>query len=296
VTLAPIRERVKGPPVVATALPARPAARTRRRAVPCPVAAAPHPLAGIAAGSEFPAPLDRFRHLMDLTLGTLGLYAALTTLVAAMGPALALAFEPTDWSVGMADALAAGMMLGIAYPLMRAGLDGGAVTATIAGGAAVVILLLLHIAFRLDERARPTPSGALLAATLHSAPEGLALGVAAAVEPRLGIAVALTLALHNVGEALVLSAHLSGRAAPRWRVLASVVSNLPQFVLALAGFATATATPALRPALLGVSAAALVYLALADLLPDGYRVAGRTALSVTVIAATALVAFAVTLP
>jgi hypothetical protein len=48
--------------------------------------------------------------------------------------------------------------------------------------------------------------------------------------------------------------------------------------------------------LLGVSAAALIYLALADLLPDGYRVAGRTALSVMVIAATSLVAFAVALP
>jgi zinc transporter, ZIP family len=233
---------------------------------------------------------------MEQSLGMLAIAAALTALVAAIGPVLSLAVEPTDWGVGMADALAAGMMLGIAYPMMRAGLDGGAVIATLAGGAAVVVLLLLHIAFRLDDRARPTPTGALLAATLHSAPEGLALGVATAVDPRLGVAVALTLALHNVGEALVLSAHLSTLVAPRWRVLAAVASNIPQFVLALAGFALATAVPPLLPALLGVSAAALIYLALADLLPDGYRVAGRTALSVMVIAATSLVAFAVALP
>jgi len=253
-------------------------------------------LAGVVVMPEFPLPLDRPSVHIDLSLGSLAIYAALAVLVAALGPVLAVAFEPTDWSVGMADALAAGMMLGIAYPIMRAGLEGGAVTATVAGGMAVLLLLLVHIAFRLDERARPTPMGALLAATLHSAPEGLALGVAAAVEPRLGVAVALTLGLHNVGEALVLSSHLSTLVAPRWRVVASVASNLPQFVLAVGGFALATAAPSWQPALLGISAAALIYLALADLLPDGYRVAGRTALSVMVIAAAGLVAFAVTLP
>ncbi len=54
----------------------------------------------------------------------------------------------------------------------------------------------------------------------------------------------------------------------------------------------ARAYPSLRPSLLGASAGSLVYLSLADLLPDGYRAAGRTAISVVVIVATSVVAFA----
>lgn len=231
-----------------------------------------------------------------MTLRTVVLYAAFTAASAGLGPILSRARGPDDRFAGLANALAAGMMLGLAYPLTRDGLDAGTLGATLGAAAAVVTLFLVHIWFNLDAGGDATPARAparaLIGASVHSAPEGLALGVALAMEARFGAVVAFTLALHNIGEGIALSSHLAQRQAPARVAIAAALSNFPQVALAIGGFLVATALPSLRPALLGASAGSLVYLSLADLLPSGYRVAGRTAISVVVIAATSMVAFA----
>lgn len=219
-------------------------------------------------------------------------YATFAAMAAALGPLVGRARRADDHNVGMATAVAAGMMLGLAYPLMRDALDTGAVWATVGAGVAVVALFLVHVAFEIDGATLVAPRRALGAAAVHAAPEGLALGVACAVDSRFGLVVALTLALHNVGEGMALGVHLARHGGAGRAPLVAAFSNLPQVALGLAGFMLASAVPALRPALLGASAGSLVYLSLADLLPDAYRAAGRTAISVAVIAATSMVAFA----
>lgn len=230
-----------------------------------------------------------------MTLVEVTLYATFAALVAGAGPLIAIEVKAGGFRAGMAGGTAAGMMLGLAYPLMRDGLATGATMAT-AGGAVVVLLLLLaHIAYDLDGASFPTPGKAIRAAAVHAAPEGLALGVAGALDARLGMVVAFTLALHNASEAVALTSQL-GAASGRGRaVVLSMLTNVPQVALGVAGFALATAFPSVRPALLGASAGPLIYLSLADLLPDAYRGAGRTAVSVAAIAATSMVAFAAAL-
>ncbi len=227
-----------------------------------------------------------------MTPNTVALYAALAAAAAGLGPILSRVQGPEDRFVGLANALAAGMMLGLAYPLTRDGLDSGTISATLGASVAVVSLFLVHVWFNLDGGDAISPVRALIGASVHSAPEGLALGVACAIDPRFGAVVAFTLALHNVGEGIALSSYLVQREKRVRAVAAAALSNLPQVALATSGFLLAKARPELRPLLLGASAGSLIYLSLADLLPSGYHVAGRTAISVVVIAATSMVAFA----
>jgi len=227
-----------------------------------------------------------------MSLVQVAIYAALAAIAAALGPVLARVWGPAEPLVGMANALAAGMMLGLAYPMMRDGLDADAISATMGAGAGVIVLFLLHVWFQLDGPEAVPPMRALFGASLHAAPEGLALGVACALDPRFGQLVAFTLALHNVSEGIALASHMGPGEKPGRAASAAALSNAPQVALALAGFALANAYPPVRPLLLGGAAGSLVYLSLADLLPDGYRGAGRTAISVVVIAATGMVAFA----
>jgi zinc transporter ZupT len=227
-----------------------------------------------------------------MTFDEVALYAALAAAAAGFGPLLAKARRPEDPLVGVANALAAGMMLGLAYPMLRDGLNAQPVWATAGGGGAVSLLFLVHLWFDLDGREAASPVRALIGAAVHSAPEGVALGVAFAFDPRFGLFVALTLAIHNVGEGVALSSHLVRREKRARAAAAAALSNVPMVIFAIAGFWLASAKPSLRPALLGGSAGALVYLSLADLLPDGYRGAGRTAISVVTIAATGIIAFA----
>ena len=213
-------------------------------------------------------------------------------LLAALGPLLASDAGPEDRVVGLATALAAGGMLGVSYPLLRDGLDGAAVAASLGAAGAVVLLFLAHVFFDIDGDGGVPPSRAFTAAAVHAAPEGLALGVACALDARFGLIVGITLALHNVGEGVAL-ATLLGRTVSRARAaVLATASNLPQVALGVAGFGLAGRYPAVQPALMGAAGGALVYLSLSDLLPAGYRAAGRTAISVVVIAATGLAAFA----
>lgn len=238
---------------------------------------------------------DRVAVAPAMTLGEVALYATFAALVAGVGPLIAIEVRAGGFRAGMAGGLSAGMMLGLAYPLMRDGLSTGATMATAGGVVVVLLLLLAHVAYDLDGPTFPTPGQAIRAAAVHAAPEGLALGVAGALDARLGMVVAFTLALHNASEAVALTSQL-GPAVERWRaVVLSVLTNVPQVALGVAGFVLATAFPSVRPALLGASAGPLVYLSLADLLPDAYRGAGRTAVSVAVIGATSMVAFAAAL-
>ncbi|MEP7381986.1 MAG: ZIP family metal transporter [Gemmatimonadota bacterium] len=227
-----------------------------------------------------------------MSLAQVALYAVLAAAAAGLGPVLAKVSARDDQLVGLSNALAAGMMLGLAYPMIRDGLNAGSVAATAAVAVAVVLLFLVHLWFNLDGLEAASPVRAVLGAAVHAAPEGLALGVACAVDERFGLIVAFTLAVHNVGEGIALSSHLVKGEKQLRAAAAAALTNVPQVAMAMGGFVLASAVPSLRPALLGASAGSLVYLSLADLLPDGYRAAGRTAISVVVIVATSIVAFA----
>jgi zinc transporter ZupT len=246
-------------------------------------------------------PTDRLLALL-LASSLAALAAGLGALLAATRRADAGAYRRLGW----ASALAAGLMLGVAYAVMEAGLR---LAPAAAGVAAVLGIAFVHLAGALPStragwvaEAPPEPAGAdgrppgrrplaVAASVLHSAPEGMAIGVAMALDDRFGMALALTLAVHNVSEGAVLGAGLADRGLTPVRAAALVVAaKTSQVALAAATFAAAARWPALLPWALGFAFGALVYLLLADLLPESYRRAGRTSIALVVSVAAGIAA------
>ena len=226
----------------------------------------------------------------SLDVLTLGLAAALT---ASLGPVLlVVSARHVRRALGHANALAAGMMLGIGYVLMTAGIQAEAVGATLGAALGVVVMYWVHVALGIgdvvdgDGKHRP-----FIAATVHATAEGIALGAAAALGHTMAVVVAGTLALHNASESAVTASQMTTRPnAGRRDSWLAVLSNLPQVVIGLLVFAVATRWPAALGPLLGASFGAFIYLCLSELLPASYHGAGRTGIAVGVTVAAGIVA------
>ena len=250
-------------------------------------------------------PTDRLLALL-LASSLAALAAGLGALLAATPRAGAGAHRRLGW----ASALAAGLMLGVAYAVMEVGLR---LAPAAAGVAAVIGIAFVHLAGALPStragwvaEASPEPAGAgggppgslparrplaVAASVLHSAPEGMAIGVAMALDDRFGMALALTLAVHNVSEGAVLGAGLADRGLTPGRAAAlATAAKTSQVALAAATFAAASRWPALLPWALGFAFGALVYLLLAELLPESYRRVGRTSIALVVSVAAGIAA------
>jgi zinc transporter ZupT len=228
-----------------------------------------------------------------LVSGAAAAAAALGVLPQALGRA------PTRRVIGWANALAAGLMLGVAYTLLTEGMG----SAILAGGGGALLGLIFvrgaHAAAgtgELDADLVPPAQGykVVLVDALHAADEGVAVGIAMAVSMPLGIAMALTLGFHNVPEAMVLSSVLTRRGASSARTAAIAVGvNLSQVVLAAASFSLVSASPLLLPWLAGFAVGALIYRTLVELLPESYHQAGQTSIAmVTLLAAGVVVLLA----
>lgn len=232
-----------------------------------------------------------------LTLLCWALVAAL-----AAGPGALLGTRPGMARVGIGwfTAAAAGLMLGAGYVLLAAGQSVAPIRALFG---AVAGLLLMRLA---DGAPRSAPSpgaggrvslppattaGALLASLLHSAAEGVAIGAAAALAVPFVEFLLLTLAVHNLTEGAVLGARLTtaGRRAGAAALLA-IWARVSQPLGAVATLLLARAWPPLLPGLLGASFGALLYLIVAELLPQSYQQAGRTGIAVVVSLAAGMVA------
>jgi ZIP family zinc transporter len=191
-------------------------------------------------------------------------------------------------AIGWANALACGLMLGVAYALLTEGLAGALVAG--AGGAVLGIgfargshALAGTGELDVDYLESSGPGGgykAVLVDVLHAADEGVAIGVAMAVSLPLGIAMAATLAVHNVPEAMVLSTVLTrrGLSVPRTAVV-TVAVNVSQVLLAVSSFAVLGIFPGLLPLVAGFAVGALMYRSLVELLPEAYRQAGETSIA-----------------
>jgi len=200
--------------------------------------------------------------------------------------------------IGWANALAAGMMLGAAYVLLIGGLPLGA--AAVAAGAVLGIGFAAwsHTASgtgdldlnRLDDTGPTYGYQVLLVNSLHSAFEGVAIGAAMALSLPFGVFVALAIAIHNIPEATVLCAILTGRrVAISSAAGLAVAANVSQVMLAIFTFAIVDAAPGALPWALGLATGALIQLVMADLLPESYRQAGHRTIALVAIVAMGIV-------
>ncbi|MFO7893553.1 MAG: ZIP family metal transporter [Longimicrobiales bacterium] len=235
---------------------------------------------------------------LDPTLTVL-MYSSLAAMTAIVGVLpQAVRGPPRLPEIGWANALAAGLMMGVAYTLLTAGLG----DRLLQGGLGA----LLGIAFvrgthaitdtgELDleqiDRAGPEFGyKALLADTLHAAHEGVAIGAAMAISLPLGISMAVALGVHNVPEAMILGRVLTrqGTGVVHTAGLA-VATNINQVLLAVVTFAVLGAAPGLLPWVIGFTVGALLYLVLIELLPESYRQAGHTSIALVTIVAMGMV-------
>ena len=223
----------------------------------------------------------------------LALWAALAALAAGLGPVLlGTPPAPRPRHLGFASALAAGAMLGVGYALMSLGLARSGGAATLGAMLGVAVTYASHVWLGVGAAPRAVRiRHAVGAGALHAAPEGIAMGAAMAADPRFGLFLIATLAVHNVWESEVLGTQiLAGGVTRGHTALLGVVSNVPQVVFAVAAFAVAVRAPMSLTVLLGFAFGALTYLCLAELLPDSYRSVGRTSIAVVVSVAAGVVA------
>lgn len=226
------------------------------------------------------------------------LYASIAALSAIPGGLVRWSTEPgRDRWLGWAHALAAGGMLGAAFVLTGVS-DATAVAGAIGAVLGVGFIVATHSVTRLEtldlsrpDRKDPTAAPRLMALhALHACTEGVAIGVAMAVDLSLGVFMAIAIAVHNVPEAALLSGATRGQGAGRAGTVGKVVlSNVGQPALAVVTWFVVATVPASLPWVLGFAVGALLNLVMTELLPASYREAGSTSIALVASVALALV-------
>lgn len=112
---------------------------------------------------------------------------------------------------------------------------------------------------------------------IHSFPEGVAIGVGyGSGEVELGLFIAIAIAIHNVPEGLAISLPLAAEGVGFWRCFGySVLSSLPQPIAVIPSVLLVWFFAPLLPIGLGFAAGAMIYLVIAELLPESFASAGK---------------------
>jgi zinc transporter ZupT len=228
---------------------------------------------------------------MDAVLLVFGC-GLLTALATGLG-AVPFAFVRTVSSRTLAysNALASGLMLGASFGLVAEGTRFGA-WQTIMGGVAGVAFILVTEWFLRERdiqfgkvkghRAR-SMALILIVMTVHSFAEGVAVGVSFGGGATLAFVIVVAIAVHNIPEGIAISAVLRPRGVSVARCAGwSVVSSLPQPVMAVPAYLAVGAFAVLMPYGIGFAAGAMVFMVFQELLPEAYergRKAGVAALA-----------------
>ncbi len=189
--------------------------------------------------------------------------------------------------LGVGYALAGGMMVAVSFfDLVLPGLEKGETWELAAG--VVLGAALFWWGSGLVERREWALAGLrgagarraiLILGTMfvHSFPEGVAIGVGyASGEVDLGIFIAVAIAIHNIPEGLAISLPLAAEGVGFWRCFGySVLSSLPQPIAVVPSFLLLWLSRGLLPAGLGFAAGAMIYLVLAELLPESIQASGK---------------------
>ncbi len=201
------------------------------------------------------------------------------------------------WRVGLWG-LASGIMLSASgFGLVREGLNYGT-PLEVGAGALVGVALVVAAARVVDghefaprEIAQADFEKLVLVAgvlTVHSFPEGVAVGVSFAdmglaggypilgfSVPLLAVFMTIAISIHNVPEGLAVSIPLHEHGARRWTLVAvAVFTSIPQPIGAVLAFAFVQVARSLLPAGFGFAGGAMVFLVLTEFIPEA-REAGR---------------------
>jgi ZIP family zinc transporter len=229
--------------------------------------------------------------LANLTLVFVaGFITALATGVGAL-PFFLVDDIPDRWNVGLWG-LASGIMVAASvFGLLKEGLAAGTIQDLIPG--VIVGVLLVVVSHRVITNANVDPREYAEAdfkklvlilgiLTVHSFPEGVAVGVSFAdlnltdgpmllgfTIPILAIFMTIAISIHNVPEGTAISIPLRTMGVSKWKMVWwSVFSSLPQPVGAVLAFAFVRFARDFLPFGFGFAAGAMVYLVLTEFIPE----------------------------
>ncbi|PON95108.1 Zinc/iron permease [Trema orientale] len=188
-----------------------------------------------------------------------------------------------QWA-GLCNGMAAGVMLAASFDLVQEGQEHGAgnwvMIGILAGG--IFIWLCKQFLEQYGEVSMLDIKGADAAKvvlvigimTLHSFGEGSGVGVSFAGSKGFsqGLLVTLAIAVHNIPEGLAVSMVLASRGvSPQNAMLWSVITSLPQPLVAVPAFVCADAFNKFLPFCTGFAAGCMIWMVVAEVLPDAFK-------------------------
>lgn len=231
------------------------------------------------------------------------LYALITALATGLG-ALPFLFvrELPERLLGLGNAVAAGLMLAASFRLVSEGLTYNAprlVIGVLIGLALIVVAQRWLSNYEHLNVGQLEGAGALKALlivgvmTIHSFAEGVGVGVSFGDSLNFGLFVTIAISVHNIPEGLAISLILIPQGVAVWRAAFwSVVSSLPQPLVAVPAFLFVATFEPFLPVGLGLAAGAMIWMATSELLPDALENAPKEQVATTL---TLAVAFMVAL-
>jgi len=125
-----------------------------------------------------------------------------------------------------------------------------------------------------DLNAADSRQAALMIVSLfiHSIPEGVAIGVGYATgELKFGTLLAMAIAVHNVPEGMAVTLPLRAKGVPLWKCMGyAILTSVPQPIFAVPAFLLVSVSKPLLPPGLGFAGGAMMYLVVAELIPESH--------------------------
>ncbi len=217
--------------------------------------------------------------MSDPTLLLVFIAAAITALATGLGALPLLAIRSiTPRSLAMGNALAAGLMLAATFQLVLEGFELSQ-PRTLLGlllGLLGIWLAKRWLDGRSDVSIADTKGADALkimlimgVMTAHSAAEGVGVGVAYGGGRELGDFITIAIALHNVPEGLAIALVMVPRGASVGKAAWwSILSSVPQPLLAVPAFLFVLSFAPLLPVGLGLAAGAMLWMIFSELLPE----------------------------
>ena len=117
-----------------------------------------------------------------------------------------------------------------------------------------------------------------IAMFIHSIPEGIAIGVAFATgNLHFGLIMAIAIAVHNIPEGIAVSLPLkSDGVRTRDCAIASILTSIPQPIMAVPSALLTWFFEPLLPIGLGFAGGAMIYIVISELIPDAIEEGGRS--------------------
>ncbi|KAJ9693574.1 hypothetical protein PVL29_009499 [Vitis rotundifolia] len=219
-----------------------------------------------------------------VTVSTVALFTLAMAAATGLGavPFFFVELDP-QWA-GICNGMAAGVMLAASFDLVQEGQEHGTGNWVMVGilGGGIFIWLCKKFLEQYGEVSMLDIKGAEAAKvvlvigimTLHSFGEGAGVGVSFAGSKGFsqGILVTLAIAVHNIPEGLAVSMVLASRGvSPQNAMLWSVITSLPQPIVAVPSFICADAFNKFLPFCTGFAAGCMIWMVVAEVLPDAFK-------------------------